>query len=124
MIDLAKSGKADYPHGKGLGNICMDIPEKDQRAGFVEYLFASCNFGGVGVVGFKARSDTFHAADRLERIHGIYWLCCGDLGCEGGILFSLSLHLNLSFVRCQKLSSKIYLTRSKWLLTAPVVGSS
>lgn len=53
------------------------------------YLFASCNFCGVGVVGFKARSDTFHAADRLERVRGIYWLYYEDLGCEGRILSSL-----------------------------------
>ncbi len=35
-------------------------------------LFASCNFCGVGVVGLKARSDTSHAADRLERLRGIF----------------------------------------------------
>lgn len=42
------------------------------------YLFASCNFCGVGVVGLETRSDTFHAADRLERTRGIYWLCYWD----------------------------------------------
>lgn len=68
---------------------------------FASYLFASCNFCRVGVVGFKARSDTFHVADRLERIRGIYWLRYRDLGCEDSILFSLSpslsLHLNLDY---------------------------
>ena len=60
---------------------------------FTSCLFVSCNICRVGVVGFKARSDTFGAADRLERIRGIYWLFDGDLACEDIILFSLSVYI-------------------------------
>lgn len=92
MIDPTSfNGKVEYLHGKSLGRQCMDTPEKYPKLDlrFASYLFASCTICGVGVVRLKARSDTFHVADRLERIRGIYWLCCGDLEWEDSILFSL-----------------------------------
>ena len=100
--------KSEPPSWKGLGKTLHRYTRKGSgdlwSAG---YVFASCKFCGVGVVGFKARSDTFHKADRLERNGGIYWLFYGNLGREGSMLFcvslSLFLHLNLRFsFRCQK----------------------
>lgn len=77
VIDLASQrGKADNLHGRALGGLCMDIPEKDEQ-GFLwiaGYLFASCSSCGFGVVELKARFGTFDAADRLERLRCIYWL--------------------------------------------------
>ena len=105
--------KSEPPSWKGLGKTLHRYTRKGSgdlwNAG---YLFASCKFCRVGVVGFKARSDTFHKADRLERNGGIYWLFYGNLGREGSMLFcvslSLFLHLNLRFsFRCQKKSLQI-----------------
>ena len=67
------------------------IKERDLWS--ASYLFASCNFSRVGVVGFKAKSDTCLTADRLESIRGIHWLCSWDLRREGSILVSLSLYI-------------------------------
>ena len=102
--------------GKGLGDLRNAC-----------YLFASCNFCKVGVVGFTARSDTFHAAVRVERNGGIYWLYYGDLGREDSNLFSVSVSLfpftsriSISFV-AKKGSAN---TRLESLLAAPLVGIS
>lgn len=97
------------PLWKGLGNTLHGYTGKglgDLRSAC--YLFASCNFCRVGVVGLTARSDTFHAAVRVvERNGGIYWLYYGDLGREDSNLFSVSLfpftsRISISFVAKKK----------------------
>ena len=75
----------------------MDIPEKDQKSGFVECWLLVCELQllrgwSCGVTG--ARSDTFHAADRLERTRGIYWLCYTGSG--GGVKDSIHFFFPLS----------------------------
>lgn len=77
--------------------------------GFVGYLLHICELQLLRdwSCGLKARSDTFQAADRLEKNGGIYWLWHADMGGrEDSILFSVSvclfspfsLHLNLIFL--------------------------
>lgn len=79
----------------------MDIPEKGSDSGICGGVLATClraaTFAGLELWGYKgARSDTFHAADRLERTRGIYWLCYTGSGGVRIAYISFSLFLSPS----------------------------
>ena len=115
MIDLASYGKKQTTHMERAWEDFAWIYQQRIRKRDLwsaSYLFTSCNFCGVGVVGLRARSDTFHAADCLERTRGIYWLCYRDLGHEDSIPFSLSL----SLLTCESL----FFAAQKKVLQKPV----